>query len=69
VQRLAPGQYEFYFNDDREPVYVLWDAGNGDRVTGALSGEVEVTDLAGNTSDMDAADLRLAASPVFVERK
>ncbi|MEK6536857.1 MAG: hypothetical protein AABZ63_05165, partial [Actinomycetota bacterium] len=68
VFSLGPGAYKFFFDDDRVPVYVLWEAG-GSGLPAALSGPVVVTDLAGNVTYSTGENLPLSSAPVFVESR
>ncbi len=68
VLRLAPGQYRFDFNEDRNPVFVLWDEGDS-RLPGILTGRLKVTTVDGKVSETDASDLHLGPIPVFVEQE
>ena len=61
--KLADGQYRFMVNGS--PVYVLW---NG--IPSDLTGTVTVTDMYGNSSEMDASTLQPSeSSPLIVEQK
>lgn len=68
VFRLGPGAYKFFFDGDRVPVYVLWEAGSSALPAG-LSGPVVVTDLAGNVTYSTGENLLLSSAPVFVESR
>ncbi len=69
VNRLGDGKYLFYFTDeDRQPIYVLWDAGGTDPPDN-LQGPVNVTDLAGNVIETHGESLTLGPSPIFVEQQ
>jgi len=56
------GQYRFTVGG--RPVYVLWGPA---ALPAEIRGTVRVTDVQGNATEMDAAQLALAAEPVFVE--
>lgn len=58
------GQYKFIHGGDI--VYVLW--GNAE-VPGEITGQVKVTDIYGDGTDMDASEIQVSDTPVFVEMK
>lgn len=66
VERVAPGQYRFRFDNGHEPVYVAWAAG-GTTVLVEPAGRVMLTDIDGSTSYSDAAGVLLTEKPVIVE--
>ncbi|MDO8736693.1 MAG: hypothetical protein Q7K29_06365 [Thermoleophilia bacterium] len=68
VHRIDAGKYRFHFDDDREPVYVLWHAGGVDPPL-EIAGPVLVTDLEGNTTEQMGEQLQLTSTPVFVEKR
>ena len=69
VHRLGARAYKFFFNDDdRDPVYILWDAGNT-TAPADVSGPVTITDLSGSETEMAAEDLTLTPVPIFVEKR
>lgn len=68
VHRIDDGKYRFNFEDGREPVYVLWDAG-GTNPPAEVAGPVLVTDLEGNSTELSGDELQLASTPVFVEKR
>ncbi|MHB8792984.1 MAG: hypothetical protein ACYC6O_06560 [Thermoleophilia bacterium] len=68
VHKINPGKYRFNFGDGREPVYVLWDAGDVNPPA-EVAGPVVVTDLKGNRVEMAGEDLVLVSMPVFVEKQ
>jgi hypothetical protein len=68
LTKIADGQYKFTFSD-KNPVYVLWcDSGNCALPSG-IKGSVRVTNYLGNEEVMDASQITLTESPVFVEKK
>jgi hypothetical protein len=68
VHKIDAGKYRFQLGDGREPVYVLWDAGGIDPPA-ELAGPVTVTDLDGNSTEMEGDQLKLDSVPVFVEKR
>ncbi|MGY4707351.1 hypothetical protein ACVNPS_06305 [Candidatus Bipolaricaulota sp. J31] len=60
--RIVEGQYRFIV--EGKPVYVLW--GSGPLPEG-IGGRVRVTDFLGRETIMDASELILTDSPVYVE--
>ncbi|MFH1788532.1 MAG: hypothetical protein ABH834_04050 [Candidatus Altiarchaeota archaeon] len=63
VERISGSQYRFTVG--RGDVWVLWGSGS---VPGDLSGIVKVTDVEGGVEVIDAGEITLSDSPVFVER-
>jgi len=62
VQQLADCQYRFLVGD--RTVYVLW----GDQPPAVeISGRVRLTDIYGAQVELDAADIKLTETPVYVE--
>lgn len=68
VHMIDAGKYRFHYEDGREPLYVLWDAGGTDPPA-ELAGPVVVTDLEGNSTELPGDQLRLVSTPVFVEKR
>jgi len=68
VYKIDAGKYRFNFEDGREPVYVLWDAG-GVEPPAEVAGLVVVTDLEGNSTELIGDQLKLVFMPVFVEKR
>jgi hypothetical protein len=66
AEKLAPGQYRFSFDDDRPPIYVLWDMGAAG-LPDDLSGTVTVTEISGAVTKTDSDRLVVGPDPVFVE--
>jgi hypothetical protein len=65
VERITDTQYKFIVNN--KPVYVLWsDSGIGDVPT-EIKGVVKVTNYLGDGRIMQANQITLTESPVFVE--
>jgi hypothetical protein len=62
VKTLADGQYRFEVGARR--VYVLWGTGNAPP---EITGQVQVTDISGNQSRVEAVALRLSSSPIYVQ--
>ena len=62
VQKLSSGQYKFIVGG--KPVYVLWGAGN---VPSEITGTVTVTDISGSAQQMQASQITLSDSPIYVE--
>lgn len=62
VEELA--QYQYKFTVDNKSVYVLWGVGS---VSTEITGTVKVTDIFGNETQMDASQITLSDSPIFVE--
>jgi hypothetical protein len=62
VTKLTDGQYKFIVND--EPVYVLWGSGS---IPSEITGVVKVTDISGSEQQMNALEIILSDSPIFVE--
>ncbi len=62
AQKLSSGQYKFIVNN--RPVYVLWGAGS---VPSEITGTVTVTDIYGSETLLDASQITLSDSPIFVE--
>lgn len=63
---LGDGQYRYVVNG--APVYVLWCETGGCRIPAEIAGSVRVTDHVGNQQVIEARDVVLGESPVFVER-
>jgi hypothetical protein len=63
VEKLDDGQYSFVVNGDM--VYVLWGDGS---VHKDVTGRVRVTDFMGNVELLDADEIVINDSPVFVEK-
>lgn len=68
VQRLAPGQYRFSFDNGRPPVYILWSDTNSS-IPSELTGLVNITDMNGIRTATEAEDVVLSPMPVFVENR
>ena len=62
VKKISEQQYKFIVNEN--PVYVLWGSGS---IPDEIAGTVKVTDIYGNETQMDASELELGDSPIFVE--
>jgi hypothetical protein len=62
VEQLDDGQYKFTIEND--VVYVLW---GGNDIPDEITGQVRVTDSIGSETLMQAADVVLSESPVFIE--
>ena len=62
VETLAENQYKFIV--DNKPVYVLWGTGG---VPAEITDTVKVTDISGSEQQMDALQITLSDSPIFVE--
>lgn len=63
VEQLNEGQYKFTV--EGRPVYVLW----GDRPLPAeIGGKVRLTDIFGAAKEVDAAEINLTDSPVYIEQ-
>lgn len=67
IQFLGPGRYKA-LRPAAEPVYVLWADGANSAAPCFLKGRLRVTDLRNRTTVADAANLRLSAKPIFVEK-
>lgn len=66
LTKLAEGQYKYTFAN-KNPVYVLWcDTGTCALPT-EISGTVKVTDYLGNGETIQASQIVLSESPIFVE--
>jgi hypothetical protein len=57
------GHYKFTYG--KNVVYVLW--GEGSAVAPEISGKLKVTDIYGESKEIDAGSLKLSGSPIFVE--
>ena len=62
VTKITDTQYKFIVNG--KSVYVLWGSGN---IPSEITGTVKVTDYLGNEQTMDASQIVLTDSPIFVE--
>src|SRR3989344_4435750 len=62
VNKITDTQYKFRVNNKN--VYVLWGSGN---IPSEITGTVKVTDYLGNEQTMDASQIVLTDSPIFVE--
>jgi len=62
VEKLTEGQYKF--TKQGETVYCLW---GKEKVPSEISGKIKVTDIYGQSKEMDAKDLKLSEEPVFIE--
>ena len=62
VEKIGEGQFKFIFNNS--VVYVLW--GEND-IPEEISGNITVTDVSGLERILDAEELSLTESPVFIE--
>lgn len=60
-EELKVGHYKFVV--DGESVYVLW----GGVMPAEISGQVKITDAGGATIIVDASEVNLGASPIFLE--
>jgi hypothetical protein len=49
---------------NNKPVYVLWGTGN---VPSEITGTVKVTDISGNVRQMQASQVTLSDSPIYIE--
>jgi hypothetical protein len=65
VEELTPGQYRYTFDDDRAPVYLLWEE-DGSPVTVELDGKVLLTDFEGNQYSSDS--ISLTEMPIFARK-
>ena len=62
IEKLEDGQYKFTVG--RDVVYVLW----GDKnLPDEITGQLKVTDVSGSESIVDASEVVLSESPIFVE--
>jgi len=66
ISKLADGQYKYTFSN-KKPVYVLWCDTGTCSPPSEISGQVTVTDYLGDEEVMDANQITLTESPVFVE--
>ena len=65
---LGPGVSCFRFSRDGRPIYLIWsDRGEQTANLHELSGQVRVTDSAGQQSIVDAAALAPTEEPLIVE--
>ena len=62
AKKISKSQYKFIV--DGNPVYVLLGSGS---IPDEITGSVKVTDIYGNETQMDASELELDNSPIFVE--
>ena len=62
VKKISEQQYKFIVNGN--PVHVLWGSGG---IPDEIAGALKVTDIYGNETQMDASELELDNSPIFVE--
>ena len=62
VEKLADGRYKFVV--ENRPVYVLWGAGS---VPSEITGTITVTDIYGSEALLDASQITLSDSPIFIE--
>jgi len=62
AEKLSDGQYKFIV--DNKQVYVLWGTGS---IPPEITGFVRVTNISGNEQQMDASQIALSDSPIFVE--
>ncbi len=62
VKKISEQQYKFIVNGN--PVHVFWGPGS---IPDEISGALKVTDIYGNETQMDASELELGNSPIFVE--
>jgi hypothetical protein len=62
VEKLDDGQYKFTLENN--VVYVLWGEGN---IPEEIAGQVTMTDVSGSETVLDATDIILSDSPVFIE--
>jgi hypothetical protein len=62
AQKISDGKYRFIVNG--QPVYVLWGTGS---LPSEISGKVKVTDLYGKETILDAPQIKLTDSPIYVE--
>ncbi|HUZ47833.1 MAG TPA: hypothetical protein VMW54_14450 [Terriglobia bacterium] len=67
VEFLGPGRYKA-LRPSAEPVYVLWSEGANTQTPCFLKGRLRVTNVKNQQAEMDAANLKLSESPIFVER-
>lgn len=62
VEELAQYQYKFIVDD--KPVYVMWGMGS---VHSEITGTVTVTGISGTAQQMQASQINLSGSPIFIE--
>lgn len=62
VEKIAPGQYLFMVNG--KSVYVLWGGGT---LPETITGVVTMTDIYGESSQVDASNIILTGTPVYIE--
>lgn len=62
VEKLGERQYKFVVNNN--PVYVLWGTGN---VPTEIRGMIKVTDIHGSEMLLDASQITLSDSQIFIE--
>jgi len=62
-KKIVIGQYKF--SVEGKTIYALWGSGS---VPAEISGRVKVTYLSGDEKEMDAGELTLTESPIFVEK-
>jgi len=62
VEKLTEGQYKF--TKQGKTVYCLW---GKEKSPSEISGKIKVTDIYGQSKDIEAKDLKLSEEPVFVE--
>jgi len=67
INKLAEGQYKYSF-ENKDPVYVLWCNSGSCSISSEISGTVRVTNYQGNTETINASEIRLDYSPIFVEK-
>lgn len=64
VEEIEAGQYRFTL--EGKEIYVLWEGS----IPKELNGPVQVTDMYGQTQEMDASEIQiLADAPIFVEKE
>lgn len=66
IAKLADGQYKYTFSN-KEPIYVLWCGTRNCSLPPEISGQVAVTDFLGKEDLLDANQITLTGSPLFVQ--